>query len=137
MRNQRQVVDYSLRRRSLLARFRAGRIAREEICDAGPYLLRAASFHGERTEHDCPVCRIGRITLVAWIFGAALGQASGSARKPDELERMSQVLPEITVHVVEVCPSCRWNHLSLSYVVGTGEPGSRRPAPRARKAATR
>lgn len=132
MRNQRQIVDYALQRRALLARFRGGHVSSSDICDAGPYLLRAAKFHGERTEHDCPVCRRGKLSLVAWVFGEALKHASGSARKPDELERMANLFPEFTVYVVEVCPSCRWNHLAMSYVVGTGEPGTRAPAPRTR-----
>ena len=47
MRTQRQVVDYALQRRALLAEVYAGRIGFAEVCDATPYLLRAAKFHGE------------------------------------------------------------------------------------------
>ena len=53
---QRQVVDYALQRRALLAEVYAGRVGRE-VCDASPYLLRAAKFHGEPSERTCPVCR--------------------------------------------------------------------------------
>lgn len=132
VRNQRQVVDYALRRRALLAKYRAGRVARGDICDANPYLRQAARFHGEQTEHDCPVCRKGQVVLVAWVYGDALGHASGSARKPDELDRLANLLPEFTVYVVELCQACGWNHLAMSYVLGTGEPGTRAPAPRTR-----
>lgn len=132
MRNQRQIVDYALRRRALLARFRAGKVPREEICDAGPYLLQAVRFHGEQTEHDCPVCRKGQVALVAWVYGDGLGLASGSARKAAELERMANLFAEFSVYVVEVCPACGWNHLAMSYVLGTGEPGTRAPATRTR-----
>lgn len=132
MRNQRQIVDYALQRRSLLARFQAGKVARQEICDAGPYLRQAAHFHGEQTPHECPVCTKGQVVLVAWVYGDALGHASGSARKPAELERMANLFAEFSVYVVEVCHACGWNHLAMSYVVGTGEPGTRAPAPRTR-----
>ena len=33
---------------------------------------------------------------------------------------------EFRAYVVEVCQSCGWNHLASSYVLGTGEPRSRR-----------
>lgn len=132
MRNQRQIVDYALRRRALLGRWRAGHVDRGEICDANPYLTRAARFHGESVEHPCPVCAKQRMSLVAWVFGDELKHASGSARKPDELEQMAELFTEFTVYVVEVCLACGWNHLALSYVVGTGERGTSAPAPRPR-----
>jgi hypothetical protein len=120
VRTQRQVVDYALQRRALLADVHAGRVAVEEVCDAGPYLLRAARFHGEPTEQACPVCRKERLTLVSWVFGDALRHAAGTARRPDELERLAALHADFSVHVVEVCRTCRWNHLVLSYVLGTG-----------------
>ncbi len=120
VRTQRQVVDYALRRRALLAAVHSGAVAVAEVCDAGPYLLRAARFHGEPTEQICPVCRKERLTLVSWVFGEALRHAAGTARGPDELERLAALHTDFSVHVVEVCRSCRWNHLVLSYVLGTG-----------------
>ena len=45
---------------------------------------------------------------------------AGSARRPDELERLAALHADFSVHEVEVCRSCRWNHLVLSYVLGTG-----------------
>jgi hypothetical protein len=120
VRTQRQVVDYALQRRSLLADVHAGRVGVTDVCDAGPYLLRAARFHGEATDQTCPVCRKERLTLVSWIFGDALRQAAGTARRPDELEQLAARYDDFSVHVVEVCRSCRWNHLVLSYVLGTG-----------------
>ena len=120
VRTQRQVVDYALQRRALLADVHAGRAAVVDVCDAGPYLLRAARFHGEATDQACPVCRKERLTLVSWIFGDALRHAAGTARRPDELEHLAALHDDFSVHVVEVCRSCRWNHLVLSYVLGTG-----------------
>jgi hypothetical protein len=42
VRTQRQVVDYALQRRALLAEVYSGRVGVMEVCDANPYLLRAA-----------------------------------------------------------------------------------------------
>ena len=129
MRPQRQVVDYALQRRALLADVRAGRVGLAAVCDAGPYLLRAARFHGEASDAACPVCREQQLSHVSWVFGDALGHASGSARKPAELDDLAARHAEFSVHVVEVCRACSWNHLVLSYVLGTGSP-ARRPARR-------
>ena len=120
MRTRRQVVDYALQRRVALADLYAGRTTTLDVCDAHSYLLRAARYHGEPTELSCPVCRKERLTLVSWIFGDALRHAAGTARRHDELEHLAARHDDFSVHVVEVCRSCRWNHLVLSYVLGTG-----------------
>lgn len=129
VRTQRQVVDYALQRRTLLADVHAGRVGTSEVCDANPYLLRAAKFHGEATDVACPVCRKEQLTRVSWVYGDEIKHLAGSARTPDELTRMAAVFAEFTVHVVEVCRTCSWNHLVQSYVLGTGgvrAPGNRR-----------
>ncbi|MCW0215086.1 MAG: DUF5318 domain-containing protein [Pseudonocardia sp.] len=120
MLTQRQVVDYALQRRSLLADVASGRVGVAEVCDASPYLLRAARFHGRTGEEQCPVCRRDRLTEVNWIFGEALRHASGSARRTEELAALENTVDEFSVYVVEVCPSCSWNHLVQSYVLGKG-----------------
>jgi hypothetical protein len=129
VRTPRQVVDYALQRRALLADVYAGRLGVAEVCDASPYLLRAARFHGEPSEVTCPVCRKEKLTEVSWVFGDQLKQLSGSARTPDELSRMEATQSEFSVYVVEVCRTCNWNHLVQSYVLGTPAVRSRR-APR-------
>lgn len=124
------MVDYALQRRALLADVHAGRVAVADVCDANPYLVRAAQFHGVTTDQACPVCRKERLASVSWVFGDSLRQAAGTARRPDELEQLAQLHDDFSVHVVEVCPSCRWNHLVLSYVVGTGgDPDARAHGP--------
>jgi hypothetical protein len=130
VRTPRQVVDYALQRRALLADVYAGRLGVAEVCDASPYLLRAARFHGEPSRATCPVCRKEKLTEVSWVFGDQLKQLSGSARTPDELSRMEATHPEFSVYVVEVCRTCSWNHLVQSYVLGT-------PAVRGRRAPRR
>jgi hypothetical protein len=124
---QRQVVDYALRRQSVLAAVRAGRTAIREVCDADPYLLRAAQFHGQTTASDCPICRKEKLTLVSWVFGEKLGERSGSARSAKEIAALAESEEEFSVHVVEVCRTCSWNHLVQSYVLGlTPRPTRRR-----------
>lgn len=130
MQNQRQIVDYALQRRALLADVYSGRVSTMDVCDATPYLLTAAKFHGQPTDVACPVCRRVAVTHVNWVYGDELKHAAGSARAPDELERMANLFAEFTVYVVEVCRSCGWNHLVRSYVLGTGT-----PRPRSRRTA--
>ncbi len=131
VRMQRQVVDYALRRRALLAEVYSGRTGVTEVCDASPYLLRAAKFHGRPSTTTCPVCRKELLALVSWVFGDRLGAVSGSARMPEELVRLAATHDEFTVHVVEVCRTCSWNHLVQSYVLGAPvAPGTRRRADR-------
>lgn len=132
VRNPRQIVDYALQRRSLLAAVYAGRVGVAEVCDASPYLLRAARFHGDPSAVTCPVCRKEKLTEVSWVFGDALKHVSGSARTPDELARMEVTQSEFSVYVVEVCRTCNWNHLVQSYVLGAPEE-PRVPGPGARR----
>lgn len=122
VRLQRQVVDYALRRRSLLAEVYSGRTGVTEVCDANPYLLRAAKFHGKPSSVMCPICRKEPLTLVSWVFGEHLGAVSGSARSAEELVLLATRFDEFAVHVVEVCRTCEWNHLVKSYVLGAPRP---------------
>lgn len=117
----RHVVDYALQRRAALADVAAGRVSLADACDAGFYLLQAAEHHGRPGRGPCPLCRAESLVEVRWIFGERLGSAAGSARSGAEIERLAESIGEFTVHVVEVCPSCRWNHLVESYVLGTGD----------------
>lgn len=108
-----------MQRRALLADVHAGRVGVMEVCDANPYLVRAAKFHGETTSVSCPVCRKEPLTNVAWVYGDELKHVAGSARSRDELVRMASLFEEFSVYVVEVCRTCNWNHLVQSYVLGT------------------
>jgi len=127
---QRQVVEYALQRRRRLADVTAGRVQMEQVCDADRYLLRAAQYHGRPAETLCPICRKEQLTLVSWIFGDKLGSANGSARSAADIARLADETEEFTVHVVEVCRTCSWNHLVQSYATGL-PPRPRRPRTRA------
>jgi hypothetical protein len=126
MGSRRSVVDYGLARRATLASVFAGRTTVADVCDAHPYLLRAAKFHGEPTDVACPICRKTRLTHVTYVYGDELGQYEGRVKQPPELAEMALEYGEFQVYVVEVCQSCAWNHLASSYVLGTGEPRTRR-----------
>ena len=130
---RRRLVDFALRRRGVLAELQAGGLSLREVCDADVYLQRAAGFHGETTETVCPVCRKENLTEVSWVFGDDLGSSSGSARSDEEIEQLALTHDQFTVHVVEVCRSCSWNHLVLSYEVGLPEGTGRRTRRAARE----
>ncbi|QWF80552.1 hypothetical protein HUW46_03975 [Amycolatopsis sp. CA-230715] len=128
-------MDYALQRRALLAGVYSGRVGTMDVCDASPYLLRAAKFHGQPSATSCPVCRKEALTHVSWVYGDELKHAAGSARTPDELTRMANLFAEFTVYVVEVCRTCGWNHLVQSYVLGTGTPDCPEPRRSSRRTA--
>jgi Family of unknown function (DUF5318) len=123
---RRSVVDYGLARRATIASVLSGRATMADVCDAHPYLLRAAKFHGETTDVTCPICRRSKLTHVTYVYGDELGQYEGRVKRGPELDEMAAEYGEFQVYVVEVCQSCAWNHLASSYVLGTGEPSPRR-----------
>jgi hypothetical protein len=118
MRTQRHVVDYALQRRALLRDVRSGRVGTMEVCDATPYLVRAAKFHGEPTEQTCPVCRREPLWHVHYIYGEQLKTSAGQARALAELPVLAMTYGEFHVYVVEVCRSCEWNYLIERFTLG-------------------
>jgi hypothetical protein len=99
----RDVVDYALQRRSVLAALARGQISREEACDAQPYLRRTATVLGEQTDRWCPVCRSERLYQVTYVYGDELGQFSGRVRSSDDVALLGRTHGELRVYVVEVC----------------------------------
>ena len=135
MRTQRQIIDYALQRRSLLREVRSGRIGTAEVCDASPYLVRAAKYHGEQTREPCPVCRRENLWNVNYVYGDELRNAAGQAKETAELPRMAMDYTEFRVYVVEVCRACGWNHLTRSYVLGRDGLPDAHDSPEPRRAA--
>ncbi|MGY1748536.1 DUF5318 family protein [Modestobacter sp. SYSU DS0511] len=136
MPGRRSVVDYALQRRAVLAAVAAGRTGLFEVCDAGPYLSRAAKYHGEPAEAPCPICRRAQLTWVSYVYGDGLGPVSGQAKTGRELARMDAAQDEFSVYTVEVCRGCGWNHLVTSYVLGAEPVPGRAPRRTRRRAAT-
>ncbi|MEU8798155.1 DUF5318 family protein [Spirillospora sp. NPDC048819] len=122
----RLVVDYGLAKRAALAELRSGALTRDDACDAHPYLLRAAKYHGEPAGKPCPVCRHEPLTHVTYVYGDELGRYAGRVKATADLAEMDREYGEFRVYVVEVCQSCAWNHLAMSYVLGHGEQGPER-----------
>lgn len=120
--SQRSFIDYSLQRRAVLATLNRNGAARDDVCDADPYTLRAAKHHGEPVPAPCPVCRRPDLVNLSYVFGDELGQYSGRIKSRAEIEAMAHEHGEIRVYVVEVCRRCGWNHLVQSYAVGDGVP---------------
>ncbi|GAA4210742.1 DUF5318 family protein [Actinocatenispora rupis] len=118
MRTQRQVVDYSLQKRATLRELRTGRIGTYEACDASPYLMNAARYHGEQTDQRCPVCSRENLWHVHYIYGDELKQSAGQARRRAELPVLAMTYREFSVYVVEVCRGCGWNHLAEQFLLG-------------------
>ena len=124
----RDVVSYALARAAALRAVFRG--MGSDHLEADPYLVRAAKFHGEPAERDCPICKRTELTNVTYTFGDELGPYSGRVRASADLPELATSFGAFRVYVVEVCQTCGWNHLTLSYVLGDGVP--RRPLGRPR-----
>ena len=131
MPRQWQVIDYALVRKATLADLARGRVSTADACDAHPDLLRAARYHGEATETGCPVCRKDRLTRVTYAYGDELQHASGRARSSRSLDALAARYERVRIYVVEVCRSCGWNHLCVSFMIGTAFAGGADRADRA------
>ncbi|MEJ5928568.1 DUF5318 family protein [Corynebacterium sp. H128] len=105
------LVSYRFDRKRTLNLWQRGLKLKDEICDADFLLVTAGKFHGRPAETRCPICESAEMRVVLWIFGDHLGKMSGTARDLSEIERIARTKGPFTVHTVEVCPDCRWNHL--------------------------
>lgn len=114
----RAVTDYTLAKRARLREWEQGHLSRYDICDAHKDLLRAARYYGEDSGQQCPVCDDGRLALVRYCFGEDLKRRNGRCFPLDEVQALGRDVDEFTCYVVEVCPRCAWNHLSMSFVLG-------------------
>lgn len=108
-----QQVSHEWERRNLLRHVHAGRVPRANVCDADFLLVTAANFHGWSSARACPICEAD-MRNVKWVYSEKLGRRSGTARNDEEIAELTAEIGELTVHTVEVCPSCGWNHLLLA-----------------------
>ena len=94
MKSKRSFIDYSLdKRATLLALFRGV----VDACDADPYLMRAAKYHGEKAQRKCPVCKKDSLVELRYTFGDQLGQFSGRIKTEIELLEMEKEFGEFAV----------------------------------------
>lgn len=110
-------VDFRLARNAVLADFRANRVMREDICDAHPELLRAAKA-GVVTTEACPVCEDAALVHVTYAFGPRLPARGRCVDNAKEMRRLDASGEELSCYIVEVCPTCGWNHLVRKVPVG-------------------
>jgi Family of unknown function (DUF5318) len=110
-------VDYRLVRNSVVSEYHKGRLSRLDVCDAHPDLLRAAANLGEETAEDCPICEEDKLRLVSYVFGSRLPPSGTCVTSPRELARLSRQGKDLACYVVEVCPSCAWNHLARRFAL--------------------
>jgi len=124
-------IDYRLARQSLISEYRKGRLARHEVCDAQPELLRAARNVGEESSRTCPICEEANVVLVSYVFGPRMPAHGRCITTRTELQKLSRSAGvDLACYVVEVCPGCRWNHLARTFLV-PATTNRRRSAPSA------
>lgn len=123
-------VDYRLARRSVLSEFRKGRLSQSEVCDAHPELRRAAQQYSRATDELCPICEGDRVVLVSYVFGPTLppyGRCIATLEEMTALRAQARRHRQpFTCYVVEVCPSCHWNHLTRVIPLSGQTPGGGR-----------
>jgi hypothetical protein len=113
------VIDYRLARMGVVSEFKKGRVAKHEVCDAHPELKRAARSASEPTSMECPICEEDNIVLVTYAFGTGLPASGRCITQKGELAKLTKGRRQMACYVVEVCPSCSWNHLAKTFLLGT------------------
>jgi len=113
-------IDYRLIRRHTVDEFHRGRLSRIDVCDAQTELMRAAVNCGRPSRETCPICEEDQVVLVTFVFGPRLPAHGRCVTSAKELDKLGRRANELAGYVVEVCPSCAWNHLLRSFPVGGG-----------------
>ena len=118
------VVDHRLARRALINEYRRGRLRQDQVCDAHPELIRAATNFGAPTSVRCPICDQRDVCLVTYVFGPRLPAFGRVVTKSAELLAMNRRSEDLTAYVVEACIDCRWHHLVKVLPLGGRRPRS-------------
>lgn len=114
------VIDYRLARRALITEYRKGRLARHQVCDAHPELVRNAQELGEASRVDCPICAEDKLVLVTYVFGPGLPSHGRCISRKGELAQLHGRSGDLKAYVVEVCRVCAWHHLTRTFPMGKG-----------------
>jgi hypothetical protein len=123
-------VDYRLARNVVVSEYRKGHLSRLDVCDAHPELLRAAVSAGEESAEDCPICEDVKLRLVSYVFGPRIPASGRCIASGQELAKLASPGKDLACYVVEVCPSCSWNHLAQVVSVVGSTVGRARSRPR-------
>ncbi len=111
-------INYRILRNNIITEFKKGRLAQNEVCDAHPELIRAARNVGEETSVECPICEENNVVLVTYVFGGHLPPGGTLITNKAELSKVAKRAKEMVCYVIEVCPSCQWNHLAQVLPLG-------------------
>lgn len=111
-------VDYRLARRATLRAVRRGMLARPDVCDAHPELIRAARFIGDEIDEPCPICETENLRIVLYGYGKEMRRESGRVVRRADLPALRARFGEFVCYAVEVCMGCQWNHLVRSFTTG-------------------
>ena len=104
-------VSYMLARRARIKEYRKGTISRSDVCDAHPELLRVGMHHGKPRETKCPVCTERSLCNISYVFGTRLPAQGRVITSVGDMERIKKRKGTFTCYIVEICTTCRWNHL--------------------------
>jgi hypothetical protein len=111
-------VDHRLARQHLINEYRRGRLAREQVCDAHPELIRAAKNVGTESTVSCPICEAANLRLVTYVFGARLPAHGRCVTTAKEMAVLDRRRDELSAYVVEACVECHWHHLRRVVPIG-------------------
>jgi len=113
-------IDYSLARRAVLRDYERGALAKPDVCDAHPELLRAARNHGQESETVCPICGADEtLRRVSYVYGDGAKAPNGRlVASAAELRKLGRKHDELRCYDVEVCLECSWNYMIRTYYVG-------------------
>ena len=114
-------VEYRLLRDSIAKAVRLGKVAQEDVCDAHPELVRAATNLGRKTGDLCPVCGQRETFEVTYVFGAKLPPGGTCPSTKAELNKLLRREEPVQAYSVEVCTDCRFHHLLRRYPGGAGQ----------------
>jgi hypothetical protein len=111
-------IDHRLARQHLINEYRRGRLRQDQVCDAHPELIRAATNVGSPTEQPCPICESQELRLVTYVFGPRLPAHGRCVSTAKELAMLNRRREELNAYVVEACIGCHWHHLRKVLPVG-------------------
>lgn len=104
-------IDFRMMRRAYVERVRVGDVPRHDACDASVDLVRAAHHFGVARRTACPLCVEQQLRNVTYLFGPRLPRSGKCVTSAQSLREFNSRPEQFTAYTVEVCMSCRWNHV--------------------------
>ena len=112
-------IDYRLARQSLISEYRKRPPRPTRGLRRAPGATAHAKALGSRTARPCPICAESELVLVTYVFGPRL-PAGRCIIKSDELTAIAKRSGPSPVTSSRCAPSCWWNHLMRSFLLGRG-----------------